>query len=86
MSRHYKGNEPQHDVSNNVVCAIKKASDQPAHMRSLIRDFASRVNILKTVKLLEVSKLKWRLHRLVSKCHIVGNHMSHRCSLIIFRV
>ena len=29
-------NEPQHEVSNNLVCA-----DQPANMHSLIRAFAS---------------------------------------------
>ena len=38
--------EPRHEISNNVVCATSKASDQPAHMRSLIRGFASRLNIL----------------------------------------
>ena len=38
--------EPVHDISNNVVCATSKASDQPAHMRSLIRAFASRLSIL----------------------------------------
>ena len=37
---------PRHEISKNVVCATSKASDQPAHMRSLIRAFASRVNIL----------------------------------------
>ena len=37
--------EPQHEISNNVVCATSKASDQPAHTRSLIRAFASRLNI-----------------------------------------
>ena len=31
---------------DNVVCATSKASDQPAHKRSLIRVFASRLNIL----------------------------------------
>ena len=36
----------QHDISKNVVCATSKASDQPAHTRSLIRAFASRLNIL----------------------------------------
>ena len=35
-----------HGISNNVVCATSKASDQPAHMRSLIRAFACRLNIL----------------------------------------
>ena len=38
--------EPVHEISINVVCATSKASDQPAHMRSLIRAFASRLNIL----------------------------------------
>ena len=38
--------EPQHKISNNVICATSKDSDQPAHMRSLIRAFASRLNIL----------------------------------------
>ena len=39
-------NEPWHVISNNVVCAASKASDQPAHTRSLIRAFASRLHIL----------------------------------------
>ena len=39
-------NEPEHLISNNVVCATSKASDQPAHMRSLIRASASRLRIL----------------------------------------
>ena len=38
--------EPRHEISNNVVCATSKASDHPAHMRSLIRAFTSRLNIL----------------------------------------
>ena len=37
--------EPQHEISNNVVCATSKGSDQPAHTRRLIRAFASRLNI-----------------------------------------
>ena len=39
-------NEPVHEISNNVVCATSKASDQPAHTRSLIRAFARRLNVL----------------------------------------
>ena len=39
-------NELWHGISNNVVCATSKASDQPAHMHSLIRAFACRLNIL----------------------------------------
>ena len=38
--------EPVHEISNNVVCATSKASDQPAHTRSLIRVFACRLSIL----------------------------------------
>ena len=38
-------NEPWHGISNNVVCVTSKASDQPAHIRSLIRAFASRLDI-----------------------------------------
>ena len=39
-------NKPVHEISNNVICATSKASDQPAHTRSLIRAFASRLSIL----------------------------------------
>ena len=38
--------EPRHGISNNVVCTTSKGSDQPGHTRSLIRAFASRLNIL----------------------------------------
>ena len=38
--------EPQHDISNNVVCATSKCSDQPVHTRRLIRAFSSRLNII----------------------------------------
>ena len=38
--------ELRHEISNNVVCETSKASDQPAHTRSLIRAFASRLNII----------------------------------------
>ena len=51
--------EPWHEISNNVVCATSKASDQPAHMSSLIRAFASRSGEFR------VSKFKRRLHRRV---------------------
>ena len=39
-------NEPEHEISKNVVCATSKASDQPTHTRSLIRAFASRLSII----------------------------------------
>ena len=35
-----------HEISKNVVCATSKAPDQPVYMCSLIRAFASRLNIL----------------------------------------
>ena len=38
--------EPPHEISNNVVCATSKASDQPVSPRSLIRALTSRLNIL----------------------------------------
>ena len=46
MIKHDKSTfEPGHEISNNVVCVTSKASDQPGHIRSLIRAFASRLNI-----------------------------------------
>ena len=39
--------EPWHEIYNNVALATSKASDQPAHMRSLIIAFSSRLNILR---------------------------------------
>ena len=56
---------PWHMFSNNVVCATSKGSDQPAHTRSLIRAFASRLNILGDRTSFGVSKLTRKLHRLV---------------------
>ena len=38
--------KPRHEISNNVVDVTSKGSDQPAHTRSLIRAFASCLNIL----------------------------------------
>ena len=58
--------EPRHEISNNVVCATSKGSDQPAHTCSLFRVFASHLK--------EVAQAGLSLH--LSKCHIVGNHMS----------
>ena len=38
--------EPVHEISNNMICATSKVSDQPAHTRSLIRAFASDLSNL----------------------------------------
>ena len=54
----HKKIEPRPEISNNVVCATSKASDQPAHTRSLIRAFASRLTILH-VKLLAEHHLEF---------------------------
>ena len=53
--------EPVHKISNNVVYATSKASDQPGHMRSLIRAFASRLRVEYTriVKLLTEHHLEF---------------------------
>ena len=48
----------RHEMSNNVVCATSKASDQPVHMHSLIRAFASRLNNL-SVKPLDEHHLEF---------------------------
>ena len=50
--------EPVHEISNKVVCATSKASDQPAHTGSLIRDFASMIVKLLTEQHLEFLSLK----------------------------
>ena len=41
--------EPRNKISNNVVCGTSKGSDQAAHLRSLIRAFASSLNILRVL-------------------------------------
>ena len=38
--------EPRNEISNNVIHVTSKTSDQAAHMRSLIRAFASHLKIL----------------------------------------
>ena len=75
--------EPVHEISNNVVCATSKASDQPSHTHSLIRAFASRLSILQVfiywLNTIWSFKLKKRLQTLLqvytSKSEIVGNLM-----------
>ena len=47
-----------------MVCVISKASDQPAHTHSLIRVFASRLNILWVLSYWPNTIWSW-LHRLV---------------------
>ena len=42
----HNNNEPIYEIYNNVVFATSKASNQSAHAGSLIRAFASRMNIL----------------------------------------
>ena len=58
--------ELQHEISINVVFVTSKGLDQPVHMRSLIRAFASLLNILLLFcywrASFRVFKLKRRLH------------------------
>ena len=70
------------EISNNVVCATSKASDQPAHTRSLIRAFASRLNIIGLLSYIKGGR-QARLSLLVSKFNIVGNHMSRLIYLVL---
>ena len=81
---YWVSNEPVHEISNNLVCATSKGSDQPAHTRSLIRAFASRLGILwllsywlkhhlEFLSLMEEAQTRLSLH--LSKCQIVGNLM-----------
>ena len=51
--------EPVHESSNNIVCVISKASDQPAHLRSLIRAFVCRFEYSTAVKLLTENHLEF---------------------------
>ena len=54
----YKHMSRDQEISNNVVCATSKGSDQPAHTRSLIRAFAHCLNILR-LKLLTEQPLEF---------------------------
>ena len=38
--------EPVHGISDGGVCATSKALDQPAHARSLVGAFASRLSVM----------------------------------------
>ena len=51
-------NEPRHEISKKVVCAANKGSDQLAHIHSLFRAFANRMDIQKTFKLLTEQHLE----------------------------
>ena len=39
-------NEAGQEIFNNVACATSKGSDQSVHTRSMIRAFASPLNII----------------------------------------
>ena len=57
--------EPRHEISNNVVDATSKASDQPARTRSLINSFCMRFCYLL------VLFLKINLFEISSECQTV---------------
>ena len=62
--------EPWHGISNNVICATSKASDQPAHTRSLIRAFACRLSMLLTEHNLEFLSIKGDCTGLSESTHV----------------
>ena len=57
---HIQVYEPRHEISNNVVCATSKASDQSVH--TLLEHSMS-----------VMCYARLSLH--LSKCHIVGDYM-----------
>ena len=52
-------NESRHEISKNMIVATSKGSDQPVCMYVQSDEFSYWPNII------GVSKLSWRLHRLV---------------------
>ena len=78
--------EQLHKISNNVVCATSKASNQPVHTRILIRAFASRLNKLLTEHHLEFLSYKGGCTKLsestivkmphCGKSHVTANFIS----------
>ena len=75
-----------HEISNNVVCASNKASDQPAHRGSLIRAFA-RLEYFMIVKLLTERRLEFlnlKLVRVYACQNVKLVEISCRGSLIVF--
>ena len=73
--------EPVHEISSNVVYATSKASDQPEHMPSLIRAFASRLSEhhLKFLSLKEGCR-GWRESTHVKMPHCWKSHATaHIC-------
>ena len=84
-------NEPRHEISNNVICATSKDSDQPGHTRSLIRAFSSRLNfkrvlcywlniILSVQALKETAqaRLSWPSKRFCIRRFLVLLSLSHK--------
>ena len=92
VAKKIKTCEPRHKISNNVVCVTSKASDQPAHMRKLIRAFASHLNIL-SVKLLTEYHLEFLSLKggcrglsestLIKKPHCCKSHVKAHFSFMV---
>ena len=43
--QHKRSNEPHREITNKMVCAPSKDSDQPGHQASLIRVFTVHLKI-----------------------------------------
>ena len=83
--------EPVHEISNNVACATSKASDQPAHTRSLIRAFSSSLEYFMSVKLLtehhfEFLSLKGEAAEALPSLHLSNCWKSHVAALLFFQI
>ena len=63
----------RHEISNNVVCATSKGSDQPAHMRSLTDAFSMNIKLL-TEHHLEILSLKGGCTGLSESIHVKMPH------------
>ena len=51
--------EPVHEISNNVVCATSKASDQPAHLAQSDKSLCKSLEYFMIVKLLTEHHLEF---------------------------
>ena len=74
--------EPRHEISNNVVCATSKGSDQPAQADQRLcwsHEYYMSVKLLtehhlEFLSLTGVLQARQSLH--LSKCYNVGNHVT----------
>ena len=54
IGQHKRSNEPHREITNEMICAHSKDSDQPGHPPSLIRVFTVRLKIDRILAIHEV--------------------------------